>query len=328
MSFVKNSYHVRDLLIDDEFDVITSDLTVKEAALKMKELGIPDLVVVDEEKKVLGVIADYDIVIGTVATGKLADKTKVTESMYKIESVMLDTPVEVAFARMQELDVSAVPVIDKHEKIIGIVTITDCWGYLPEKYEDYEGLLTVSNVRFVNYWFTIGMTVLYFFFGILSPLIGITGFLKSELIVSVSNTPFVTYGLFEAKGGEYFIRYIDFINDNVIWTSIFAYSIFFIIIGILVALIMFQWAYSDYHLIKQSRKWETIGFALGIINAIVIWSLFFIVNNLGIARTGESKFDEIGIIFTLLSIIFLTLAVSRDFFFKQSEEVSNKGKHK
>ena len=54
-----SEYFIRDLTIDDEYDVINSESSVKDAALKMKELGIPDLVVTDNENKVLEVHVRY-----------------------------------------------------------------------------------------------------------------------------------------------------------------------------------------------------------------------------------------------------------------------------
>ena len=56
-------YLVKDLVIDDEYDTIDADAKVIDAAKKMKKLGIPDLVVVEKgSNKVLGVVADFDIV--------------------------------------------------------------------------------------------------------------------------------------------------------------------------------------------------------------------------------------------------------------------------
>ena len=54
-SLSRKEYFVKDLVIDDEYGVIESTATIQEAANKMKELGVPDLVVIKEEK-VLGVI--------------------------------------------------------------------------------------------------------------------------------------------------------------------------------------------------------------------------------------------------------------------------------
>jgi len=320
----KKEYLVRDLVIDDEYSTISAESSVKDAALLMKEKGIPDLVVLADDKSVLGVVADYDIVIGTVATGKDAKSTKITESMYKIDPVSLDTPVEIAFNRMQELDVSAIPVTNNNGNILGIVTITDCWGYLPDKYEDYKGLLTVSNPRFTNYWFTLVMTVLYFFFGILSPILGLSGFLNSKLQLSSTYNPSVTYYLFDARGGEYFIRYLDFRSDTLPWLLVTGYSIIFVIIGILTTFMIIQWAYADYRMLKQGEsQWTLIALVIAIANIIIIWLIFLFIFSTGIVKIGESSIDISGLSFSIVSIIFLILAVKRDYFFKQEMEASS-----
>ena len=150
-----NEFYIRDLTIDDEYDIINANASVKDAALKMKEAAIPDLVVVNNDDKVLGVIADFDIVTNLVAEG-LSVESKVTEIMYTIEPVSQDTPVSTAFTRMRDLDVSVIPVTEK-SKLVGVATITDCWGFLPEEYEDEKGLIPVSNPRLFNYSFSILM---------------------------------------------------------------------------------------------------------------------------------------------------------------------------
>ncbi|GAH71588.1 unnamed protein product, partial [marine sediment metagenome] len=63
-------YYVRDLVINDEYGIIDSKATIQDAAKKMKELGVPDLVVIKGEKqKIIGVIADFDIIQNVVAEG-------------------------------------------------------------------------------------------------------------------------------------------------------------------------------------------------------------------------------------------------------------------
>lgn len=124
-------YYVRDLVINDEYGIIDSKATIQDAAKKMKELGVPDLVVIKEEKqKVIGVIADFDIIQNVVAEGNDAKTEKVISTMYKISPVTLDTPVTEAFNRMRNLNVNVVPVVE-NEKLVGVCTIHDCWSYIP-----------------------------------------------------------------------------------------------------------------------------------------------------------------------------------------------------
>ncbi|MFX0122712.1 MAG: cyclic nucleotide-binding/CBS domain-containing protein [Candidatus Hodarchaeota archaeon] len=313
-------FFIRDLTIDDEYDTITANKSVKDAALKMKELGIPDLVVVNEEddKKVLGVIADFDIVTGLVAEGLSAETSKVTEVMYTIDPVTKDTPVSTAFSRMRDLDVSIIPVIEKDE-LIGVATITDCWGYLPEKYEDQRGLIAVNNPRFANYSFTLFMTLLYFCCAILAPLAGISGFLKAPVLGYSDET--AVYYLFEARGGSgFWLRYFSVPGEySLLWIGVFIYGIIFLILGIFSAFSVFHWANADYNQVKLSRNWQAIGLVVGISNLILEWIVFFIMSMIGALRvSGTITFDIIGLLLSGLAIIFLIVAVSRDIFFRES----------
>ena len=68
--------------------------------------------------------------------------------MYTIEPVTTANTVSEAFSRMRDLDVSVVPVLENDE-VIGVATITDCWGLLPDKYEDQKGFILEDAKRIV-----------------------------------------------------------------------------------------------------------------------------------------------------------------------------------
>ncbi|MCK4847592.1 MAG: CBS domain-containing protein [Candidatus Heimdallarchaeota archaeon] len=313
----EKEFLVRDLTIDDEYDTIPATASVQDAAKKMKENGIPDIVVLDEEKNYQGVIADFDIVTGLVAEGLSPSTSKVTEIMYTIEPVTKDTPVSTAFARMRDLDVSVVPVIENNE-VVGVATITDCWGFLPEKYEDAKGLIPVSNPRLTNYSFTLLMTVLYLCFGIFAPLIGIVGYLKAPIAGSMVFS--ATYYLFEARGASFWLRYVDMHGQyELLWLGISIFGIIFISVGLFSAYAIFQWAYADYRIIKVNRNWQAIGVSLGIAILLVEWLLFVFFNFSGALRVSSSEimFDFGGLILTGLAIICLLAAVSREFLFRE-----------
>jgi predicted transcriptional regulator len=314
-----NEFYIRDLTIDDEYDVINANASVKEAALKMKEAAIPDLVVVDNDDKVLGVIADFDIVTNLVAEG-LSVESKVTEIMYTIEPVSQDTPVSTAFTRMRDLDVSVIPVLEKNN-LLGVATITDCWGFLPEEYEDRKGLIPVSNPRLFNYSFSILMVLFYFVFGILGPLVGISGFLSAP----VAGRPGISaiYYLFEARGGGFLFRYLDFQG---IWLLLTGYGIVFLILGLFSAFAIFQWAYADYHLVKIKRNWHIIGLVIGTANILVEWMLFVFFVMSGALRVSSTQinFDIAGLLLSCFAIICLLASVSRDIFFRESPSPASK----
>ncbi|MHA2345627.1 MAG: CBS domain-containing protein [Candidatus Hodarchaeales archaeon] len=311
---------VSDLTIDDEYDTILNTASVKEAALKMKENGIPDLVVLDNENNYQGVIADFDIVTGLVAEGLSPDTSKVTEIMYTIEPVSKNTTVTEAFSRMRDLDVSVVPVQEK-EEVIGVATITDCWGLLPEKYEDQKGFIPVSNPQLTNYGFTVFMTLLYLLFGIFAPLIGIVGYIKAPIAgTGVS----ATYYLFEARGASYWVRYIDIQGQNgFLWLGLTVFGVVFLILGLFSAYAIYQWAYADYQLVKIDRNWQSIGVIIGIITLVSEWLIFgfFILNDTLRVSSNDISFDIGGLFLTILAIVCLIAAVYRDAFFKEATSV-------
>ena len=328
-SLSSKKFYVKNLVIEDDYSTISSDKTVVDASLIMKQKEIPDLVVLDKNNQVLGVIADHDIVITTVATGKDPKTTKVVEAMYRIEPVTLDTPVEVAFQRMQQLKVTVVPVVEDG-KLKGVVTITDCWGYMPDsEYKDNKGLLTVKDPKFDNYWFTLIFTLLYFFFGFVSPALGIAGFLQSTITNTANNVNSkVEIYLFDAHGGNYYQNYTSFSNYGLIWLILSIYSIIFIIVGLLTTVLIFQWAYSDYKMIKSGQSTPHLSYILGILNIAIMWLLYIIAYSTvtvspvrGTIYLSNISFDFVGVIFSVAALIFLTIAVFRDFAFKSAQRV-------
>ena len=204
----KNEFFISDLVIDDEYGIIDSEASVQDAAKQMKELGVPDLVVVNKStNKVLGVVADFDIVQDIVAEGKDCSTEKVSSAMYTIESVTLETPVAEAFSRMQNLEVNVIPVVENN-KLLGVATIQDCWSYIPDVTKDDVGLIPVSNPDNAEFWFASVCSLLAFVLSIMLPLGGSFGYF------SLDGT---TYFLFDARGFNYHANYNAHSDNNPIW---------------------------------------------------------------------------------------------------------------
>ncbi|UCD01104.1 MAG: CBS domain-containing protein [Promethearchaeota archaeon] len=317
-------YFVRDLVIDDEYGVIDSKATIQEAAKKMKELGVPDLVVIEgEEQIVLGVIADFDIVQNVVAEGKDVKTEKVISTMYKIIPVNLDTPVTEAFTRMRDLNVNIVPVVE-NGKLVGVSSIHDCWSYIPDQDVDEIGLIPVKNTRVAEFWFASVCAIIGFTLGIILPLAGIFGFFTgkySDLMSLLGMGPIVGdptlfFTLFDVRGVGILMPFFN-LNDP-IWLVIGIFSILTLISGIIGLFAIIYTSFSDTRNLQTGWKVRAIIPGLAVFFMAFEWILF----GIAFAITTPPPIvtiDPLGLTMSIISMILFLLAIYRDYIFRSEE---------
>ncbi|NVM29073.1 MAG: homocysteine biosynthesis protein [Candidatus Helarchaeota archaeon] len=92
--------------------------TVNDVAKKLIDASTNHIVVVNEENKLQGIVTSWDVT-RAIARGldNLADI--VTTKVY---TASLDDPIDFSAREMTKHDISALPVIDSHKKVIGIIT--------------------------------------------------------------------------------------------------------------------------------------------------------------------------------------------------------------
>ena len=322
MVLTKKEFLVQDLVIDDEYAVIDSNATIQEAAKKMKESGVPDLVVVEGvEQKVLGVIADIDIVQNVVAEGKDSKSEKVITTMYKITPVSLSTPVVEAFTKMRDLNVNVVPVVES-KKLVGVCSIQDCWSYIPDQNVDEIGLIPVRNTRVAEFWFASVCAILAFTLGVLLPLVGVFGFfigdqadLLSLLGIGLIGGGKVTFNLFEARGIGLIVPFLEI---GPIWIVIEIFSVFLLIFGIIGLVSIIYVSFSDTKNIRTGRLVRFIIPGLIVFFMAFEWILFGIAFATA-TPTPNVTIDSIGLVMSILSMILILLAINRDYIFKEKE---------
>jgi CBS domain-containing protein len=316
-------YFVRDLIIDDEYGVVKSTATVQDAAKKMKELGVPDLVVVEEgTDKVLGVIADFDIVQNVVAEGTDCSNAKVISTMYTIDPVKLDTPVSVAFTRMQNLRVNVVPVIDDG-KLIGVATIQDCWSYIPDVIPDERGLIPVANTKVAEFWFASISAVTAFILGILLPLVGVFGFFIADqadvmtlLGLADVRGGLLNFYLFEAHGIDFFVPILSLIEQGgVIWAGVIVTSTLLLIFGIIGLLALIYSSFADTKNIRTGRIVRIILPSLVVLFLVLEW-IFFTIGFAVASIPVVAGVDPIGLTMSIIAMVLIIFAVNRDYIFK------------
>ena len=118
---------VSDIMTRDVVCVKPSD-TVVEAARKMAENRVGSVIVVDEadERMVIGILTEGDIVYRVVAEGKDPRVTRVSEVMTRNPIVVSeDTPLHIAAELMRRRNIGHLPVVDKNGRLVGIISRSD-----------------------------------------------------------------------------------------------------------------------------------------------------------------------------------------------------------
>ena len=120
----KNGQNVREVMTPNPKCVTMKD-SVRDAARIMAQEDTGVVPVVDG-KKVIGMVTDRDIVVRLVAEGKDLANAKVNEAMTKsVRSVKDDTPVDQVLDLMSRAQIRRVPVVDRNDDLVGIVSIGD-----------------------------------------------------------------------------------------------------------------------------------------------------------------------------------------------------------
>ena len=99
--------------------------TVREAAEAMRANDIGDVVVVDDNGKLSGILTDRDIVVRVVAEGRDPRATRIGDIASRdLTAVSPDDPVDRAVQLMRDKAIRRLPAVDKG-KPVGIVSIGD-----------------------------------------------------------------------------------------------------------------------------------------------------------------------------------------------------------
>ena len=106
-------------------EVISPHTTLKEAALKMRELDVGSLPVCDGER-LKGMLTDRDITIRATAEGQNPDSTQARDVMTAaIYYCYEDQDVAEAAQVMEEKQIRRLPIVSRDKKLVGIVSLGD-----------------------------------------------------------------------------------------------------------------------------------------------------------------------------------------------------------
>jgi CBS domain-containing protein len=104
------------------------------AAQRMRETNVGTLIVLDENKKPVGILTDRDLVLRVMAVGRSPERTRVLDVMTAHpRTVTAQTPIEDVVAAMRTLGVRRMPVVTKDGRLVGIVSLDDVLALLAEE---------------------------------------------------------------------------------------------------------------------------------------------------------------------------------------------------
>lgn len=113
-----------------EVHCITPHTTLLEAAALMRQLDVGALVV-QEDQRVVGLVTDRDVVLRAFADGKDPSTTPVREAMeLGAPLVHDDEPLEQARDVMDNRRVARLPVLDREDRLVGIISAEQTRAHL------------------------------------------------------------------------------------------------------------------------------------------------------------------------------------------------------
>jgi CBS domain-containing protein len=116
--------YIRDVMTTNP-ETLPESTTVREAAETMRANDIGDVVIVDDNGAISGILTDRDIVVRVVAEGRDPRATRIGDiASRELTAVSPDDPVDRAVQFMRERAIRRLPVVDKG-KPVGIVSIGD-----------------------------------------------------------------------------------------------------------------------------------------------------------------------------------------------------------
>jgi CBS domain-containing protein len=125
-----------------EVDTAEPDETVASVAQRMHQRAVGTLVVVNNASQVVGILTDRDLVSRVLAKGLSPTETAVRDVMTILpKTVSEETPIESALLLMRSGRFRRIPVVDRANTLLGLVTLDDVLMLLAEEFTQIGRLL-------------------------------------------------------------------------------------------------------------------------------------------------------------------------------------------
>lgn len=116
------------------------------AAQRMAKEGIGVLVVLDAQKKPIGIITDRDLTIRVIAGGLNAKTTEIRGIMTQpVRTIDEASPLQDALALMRGAGIRRLPVINSHNELVGIIALDDIIDLVSGELGEVKRLLQAQS---------------------------------------------------------------------------------------------------------------------------------------------------------------------------------------
>lgn len=131
-----------------EVDLADPDESVWQAAERMHQRGVGTLLVLDEWKKPIGIVTDRDLVERVLAKALDSSETRVRDAMTRHpRTISEESPIESALSLMRSGRFRRLPVVDREEKLVGLLSLDDVLMLLAEEFLQIGRLLERETPR-------------------------------------------------------------------------------------------------------------------------------------------------------------------------------------
>lgn len=131
-----------------QVDLAGESETAQVAAARMRARNVGSLMVVDDERRPIGILTDRDLALRVVAEGASPLELTVGDVMSREPFTITETaPVEEALGLMRAHGVRRLVVVGKHGALVGVVSLDDVMGWLASEFRSVTGVLERSSPK-------------------------------------------------------------------------------------------------------------------------------------------------------------------------------------
>ena len=131
-----------------DVDTAGPDETVRAAAQRMAARAVGTLVVLDDDRRPIGILTDRDLAVRVVGDGRDPYTTAVAAVMTgAVQTAFGEMPIEDALSRMRAHAVRRLVVVREDGVLIGILSLDDVLALIAEEFRQVGSLLERESPR-------------------------------------------------------------------------------------------------------------------------------------------------------------------------------------